>query len=293
MVRKYTDFIRDVVWAGMSEYPDISVYVPGASVLYYPDKGGRYAENPVMIYSKVNRNNFFVCPSIGQVGDEEIIKREMAMYTGQVAGYEALKGNPAFASGIGPAGNQAYRPEIAPWYYIFEYGGLGAIYWDAYGSTWSVTKPSSPNPARFKNSWTPLKALDYYLGIFKSSKNILNWWSYTEGQKTMNFGKFTVTLGRGGNGWDFDNFGFAFLYDDDDIILSSSQITSPYPLDIGLSRTDGLDGFKVEYGYFDDAGEWIKSDVTPPVPVLTGNNVTVSLATGAGELSRALVRVYK
>jgi hypothetical protein len=297
MQRKYNEYVRDMVYAAQEEYNGTALYVAVAGLYEFPL--GRYAEQPQDIYPLIGRPNVFVCPSVGAYGSEQIFKVETDKFTGKTAGYETLDGNPAFGSGLAadwiqPPYYHHRRVDFAPWMYLAYYGGLGAVYWDNPGDDFSVLK-SVAYRTRYKNSWSVLKAAEYYISIFKNSPEVFKFWSYNTQKADMTLGKFTVKIERDDpyEIEDYDNFGFAMLYDTDDLVFGSTQHDSDWPPEVKITTSGSLNGYKAEYGAFSEQGAWVKyadANVSP-----SGKTATVSLDRGAdkGFTARALVRVYK
>jgi hypothetical protein len=111
----------------------------------------------------------------------------------------------------------------------------------------------------------------------------------------MTLGKFTVTVERDDPYGieDYDNMGFAMLYDTDDLVFGSTQHDSDWPPQVKITTSGSLNGYKIEYGAFSEQGAWVKYADASVAP--SGKTATVSLDRGADKdfTARSLVRVYK
>ena len=291
MLRSYLKYLRDVVNYADECYRDIAKYSPVAALTWFI--GGRYVEQPDLIKAAVNLKNHFVCPSIAPTSN-------YAMYEAEMEYFIAIDGNEAFASGIdtaykpAPNNNQAHL-EIAPWYSILKYGGLGAIYWDAPNSTPtdSITTCDTIRE-RLRLGWAPLKATEYYISRFKGDEEVLNWWSYEENKKSFGLGKFNVSVSRSEEDSDeHNNYGIALLMNTSDLVLAPTTYAPAIGEnnDITVTVEGGVKGFKFEKGYFDAEGNWIKTGSFKPE--VSSNTLTISVESSNGDYTGACYRIYK
>lgn len=293
MLRTYNDYVKKMADAASAVYSDVALYTPVAALTWFA--GGRYVEQPDRIKETVGRDNFFVCPSIAPTPN-------YAMYMAEMDYFIDIPGNAAFASGIDtghdgiPHNNQSHL-EVAPWYTIFEYGGLGAIYWDFPASSVpnnSVLTSDAPIVARLRTGWAPLKATEYYISRFKGDAEVLNWWSYEAHQANFTLGNFTVSVNRSEtDSEEHENYGIALLMDDRDLVLAPTAY-APKPgenNDIYIEYAGGTKDYKYEKGYFDADGVWRKTGTFKPEK--QGNKFIISVANVSGDYTKTCYRLYK
>lgn len=293
MQRSYYAYQKALIDEASRAYPDLAIYSPVAALTWFD--GGRYVEQPRDIYEAIQRENFFVCPSIAPTQNYALFEAEMSYFVD-------IEGNAAFASGIDtgwtgtPFNNQVHL-ELAPWYSILEYGGLGAIYWDYPQSSdpsCSVLTKDAAITERLRIGWAPLKAAEYYISRFKGDEQVLNWWGYHENKKQFDLGDFTVSVNRSEENFaDHANYGIAMLMDDRDLVIASTAYEPNFgennDINVVVKGNPAL--YKFETGYFNGEGEWVKSGTF--TPAVKGNTITVSVKAGNGDYRKSCYRIYK
>lgn len=283
MTERYAVYVKDLIDSAARVY-DIPTYTPVCAWRWFP--GWRYAENPEMLKKIINRPNHFVCPTIAQpISGKVWVEEEMDHFTP-----EAIPGNIIFADGMDTAhdGHQGLpnalsHMELAPWYNILWYGGMGAVYWDSPART---ILNDEVLRTKFRKSFGPLKAMHYHLARLKSAgKDRKFWWSYTETSSVQEMKGFAVKQRSSPN-----DYGMAFVLGDDDLAFTGTTLSGPYTFTV--TRSDGFDGFTFEKGSFGETdGKWRRS--ADFEPILMGEQAIFNVTGDSGDASQAVIRVYR
>ena len=281
MTRQFATYVRTIIEAGAKHY-DIPTYSQVCPHRWFP--GWRYAEDPVALKAIINRANHFVVPSVACTSDEHAFLREEMDYFRP----ECIPGNIVFVDGIdtGWPANLS-RLELAPWYCILEYGGLGAIYWDA--PSVSIIKEGEVRREMFRRMWGPLKAMHYHLARLKSAgPKTRFWWRYHEISSEREMDGFTVKQVSSDK-----DYGVCSVLGPERLALAAT--TAGGPCRITFTRPGGFEGFRFERGCFDMVtGEWRKSgDAKVSLPNTGGKTVTITIDGDSGDYSQAACYVYK
>ena len=278
MTRQFAKYVRTIIEAGAKHY-DIPTYSPVCSHRWFP--GWRYAEDPVAFKAIINRDNHFVVPSIAPTADEQAFVREEMDYFRP----ECIPGNVIFVDGIdtGWPTNLAHL-ELAPWYSILEYGGLGAVYWDA--PSVSIIKEGEVRRELFRRMWGPLKAMHYHLARLKSAgPKTRFWWRYHETGSSQELDGFKVEQRSSDK-----DYGMCFVLGPDRLALSAT--TTGGPCTVTITRPGGFDGFRFERGCFDMvSGEWRKAGEAQVTK--EADKVIIVMDGDSGEYEKAACYVYK
>lgn len=278
MTRQFANYVKTIIEAGARHY-DIPTYSPVCSHRWFP--GWRYAEDPVAFKAIINRSNHFVVPSIAPTPDEQAFTREEMDYFRP----ECIPGNFIFVDGI-DTGWPTNLPhlEMAPWYSILQYGGLGAVYWDA--PAVSIIKEGEPRRDLLRRMWGPLKAMHYHLARLKSAgKDTKFWWRYHETASAQDMGGFKVEQRSSDR-----DYGVCFVTGKDRLALSATTFAGPCT--ITLTRPGGFEGLRFERGCFDmTTGEWRKA--ADAGVKIDGDKAVITLDGDSGDYERAAVYVYR
>lgn len=276
MTEVFADYTKNVIDSAQTAYA-LPIYTPVASLMYWP--GGRFVEQPDYIKQIVNRANHVVCPSVAPTQSAALYRKEMDQFV-------KIKGNIAFASGIDtgwastPFNNQTHL-EIAPWITMFEYNGLGAIYWDH--PEMSVTKTKGTRE-RLRTGWGPLRAAEYLISMVKGDKDVTLYWCYENLEKTGSVGGFDIKITQANE----TNNGYAIAVDKNELALStttykeeSTNVEITAPLD--ASR------FTFEKGYYDINGVFVKaSEFTATAK---GKTISFVMDGDSGDYTKAIYRI--
>lgn len=278
MTSQFAKYVKAIIEAGAKHY-DIPTYSPVCSHRWFP--GWRYAEDPVAFKAIINRENYFVVPSIAPTEDEQAFVREEMDYFRP----ECIPGNVIFVDGI-DTGWPANLPhlELAPWYSILQYGGMGAVYWDAPACT--IVNDGEVRRELLRRMWGPLKAMHYHLARLKSiGPRRKFWWRYHETSSAQEMDGFKVEQKSSDR-----DYGVGFVLGPDKLALAAT--TYGGPCTVTLTKTGGFGGFRFERGCFDMiSGEWHKaSDVKA---VLDADKATIIIDGDSGDYKGAAVYVYK
>ncbi|MHB0998571.1 MAG: hypothetical protein ACYC27_04935 [Armatimonadota bacterium] len=282
MTERFSYYIKDLIESAAEVY-DIPTYTPVCSWAWYP--GWRYAENPEIHKKIINRDNHFVCPTIAFPISGEAWIDEMNHFAP-----ESIPGNIIFADGMdtahdghGGLPNALPHMELAPWYNILWYGGMGAVYWDSPARTILTDELLR---TKFRKAFGPLKAMHYHLARLKSAdKGKKFWWQYTETGSGQEMDGFSVKQTSSP-----DDFGAAFVIGRNDLAFTGTTLSGPYTFTV--TRPGGFEGFSFEKGCFGETdGKWRKaSDVKP---VINGKEAIFTVADDSGDAHQAVIRVYK
>ncbi len=283
MTERFSYYIKDLIDSAAKVY-DIPTYTPVCPWKWHP--GWRYAENPESHKKIVNRANHFVCPTVAQAISGKVwVEEEMDHFTP-----EAIPGNIIFSDGMdtahdGHAGlpNALPHMELAPWYNILWYGGLGAVYWDSPART-ILNDDLLRN--KFRKAFGPLKALHYYLARLKSADREKKfWWTYDETDSSQSMAGFIVAQKSSP-----DDYGAAFVIRKDDLVFAGTTLSGPY--EVTVECESGFDGFVFESGYFGETnGRWHKA--SDAIPIIDGNKAVIKISGDSGDFKQAAVRIYK
>jgi len=278
MTKLFSEYISDVIKSATDIYP-ITTYSPVASLVYWP--GGRFVEQPDIIKAAVNRKNHFVCPSVATTMNADLFRIEMDQFV-------SIEGNPAFASGIDtgwanhPYNNQA-RLEIAPWISMFEYDGLGAIYWDHPQMTVTDTRGVRE---KLRTGWGPLKGGEYFVSRIKSDKDVMFHWLYESEEKTEKIGNYEITISQRSK---FNN-GYAVLVDVNEIMVTATTFNEERTK-VEIKSDHSFKGYSFERGYYDTNGEFVR--VSEFEPKQSGKSITFNIDGDSGDYTKSIYRIVK
>ncbi len=277
MTGQFARYVKTLIEAG-ARHLDLPTYSQVCPHNLFP--GWRYAEDPVAFKAIINRPNHFMVPSVTNTGDAETFtSKEMDYFKP-----ECIPGNFVFTDGI-PTGWGPCVPhlEIAPWYTILHYGGLGAIYWDP--PQVSIIKPDVPYRALLRTTWGPLKALHYWLARLKSAgPDRKFWWGYAATESSAQLGEFAVSQTSSDK-----DYGVVFRTGEQELALTVTTLGGSTTL--SLTRSGGFEGFHFERGSFDMVtGGWTKA-ADAQVEV-SGDTATLTLDGDSGDYTQAAWRVY-
>lgn len=276
MTEVFADYTKNVIDKAETAY-NLPTYTPVASLMYWP--GGRFVEQPDYIKQIVNRANHVVCASVAPTQSAPLFRKEMDQFI-------KIKGNIAFASGIDtgwastPFNNQTHL-EIAPWVTMFEYNGLGAIYWDH--PEMSVTKTKGTRE-RLRTGWGPLKAAEYYISAVKGDKDVTFYWTYESMEKNSSVGGFDIKINQENE----TNTGFAIAIDKNELAVSATTYKEE-PTKIVITAPKNGDQFLFEKGYYNLSGEFVKaSDFTATTKDKT---ISFTIDGDSGDYTKAIYRI--
>jgi hypothetical protein len=232
-----------------------------------------------MFKSIINRQNHFTAPSIVETSSASVfVTEEMDYFLPS-----NIPGNIIFIDGIGTQVPECQSHiEMAPWYSILWYGGLGAIYWDAPEKS---VRNDAELRTKFRKFWGPLKGIHYYLARLKSSgTGVKFWWQYLDTDSSQSMNNFTVHQTSSAQ-----DYGVCFEVSPNDLTFTCSTYTSPCT--ITVTHTGGFDSYRFEKGYFHPlTGQWFKKDDV--YPVIAGNDATLTVDGDSGDYMRAVYRYY-
>lgn len=283
MTERYAAYVKDLIESAAKVY-DIPTYTPVCAWKWFP--GWRYAENPEMQKKMINRANHFVCPTVAQpISGKVWVEEEMNHFAP-----EAIPGNIIFADGMdtahdGHAGlpNALEHMELAPWYNILWYGGMGAVYWDSPAR--SITKDELLR-TKFRKAFGPLKAMHYYLARLKSAGGDRKfWWSYSEADSAQAMDGFSIRQTSSP-----DDYGMAFVLGEADLAFTGTTLGGPYT--ITVTHPGGFTGFAFERGCFGETdGIWHRTgDVRP---IISGDKAVFTVSEDSGDAKQAAIRAYR
>jgi len=283
MTERYAAYVKNLIESAAKVY-DIPTYTPVCAWKWFP--GWRYAENPEMQKKIINRANHFVCPSIAQpISGKVWVEEEMNHFAP-----EAIPGNIIFADGMDTAHdghdglpNALARMELAPWYNILWYGGMGAVYWDSPAR--SITKDELLR-TKFRRAFGPLKAMHYHLARLKSAgKDRKFWWQYAQTDSAQKMDGFSVRQSSSS-----DDYGVAFVLGKADLAFTGTTLGGPYTFTV--TRPGGFADFAFEKGSFGETdGKWRRA--ADAHPVLHSEQAIFTVTGDSGDARQAVIRVFK
>lgn len=276
MKEVFAEYNKNIIHTAADTY-NIPIYTPVAPYNYWPD--WRFVEEPDYIKAVVNLDNHVMCPSTATTMYAELYRDEMDKFV-------AIDGNIAFASGIDtgwvgiPFNNQLHL-EIAPWITIFEYDGLGAIYWDH--PELSVTKTDSIRE-KLRTGWGPLLAAEYFISHIKGDSRVVTAWMYDKLEHEADLGNFHMKATQK----DDRNNGYAILVDSTELAISATTFKEEVTT-VTVTLPAEPDSYTYETGYYDANGNWVKAGDF--VPTTEGNNVTIQISGDSGEYQSCVYRI--
>lgn len=276
MTEVFADYTKNVIEAANKVY-DLPTYTPVASLMYWP--GGRFVEQPEYIKQIVNKINHVVCPSVATTQSAPLYRKEMDQFV-------KIKGNVAFSSGIDtgwasvPFNNQTHL-EIAPWITMFEYNGLGAIYWDH--PEMSITKTKGVRE-RLRTGWGPLKAAEYYISAVKGDKDVTFYWTYENIEKKGNIGGFDIKITQDGE----TNIGFAIAVNKNELAVSATTFKAQ-TTKVEITAPMNGDKFLFEKGYYNYNGDFVRTSEYSPV--INGKTISYTIDGDSGDYTKAIYRI--
>ena len=275
MTEIFAQYTKGVIDAAASVY-DLPIYTPVASLMYWP--GGRFVEQPDYIKQVVNRANHVVCPSVAPTDHAATYRKEMDQFV-------AIEGNVAFASGIdtgwtSPFNNQLHLA-LAPWVTMFEYDGLGAIYWDH--PDMSVTKTKGTRE-KLRTGWGPLRAAEYYISNVKGDSRVTTAWTYEKLEHEADLGSYHVKVTQEED----SNYGYGILVDSRELAFSATSYKEQ-PTTITVTASGAMKEYTFETGYYDADGNWVKSGTFEPQ--IDGKTVTFAINGDSGDYKSCVYRI--
>ncbi len=276
MTEIFADYTKNIINTAESAY-NLPTYTPVCGLMYWP--GGRFVEQPDYIKQTVNLANHLVCPSVAATQSAAIYRKEMDQFV-------KIKGNIAFASGIDTGWsnkpfNNTLHLEIAPWITMFEYKGIGAIYWDH--PDMSITKTKGTRE-RLRTGWGPLKAAEYYISSVKDDKDVTLYWAYDSVEKSGKIGGFDIKITQ----QDEANEGYAIAVDKNELALSAT-VYKDSPTNVEIKTPQDGKNFVFEKGYYDDKGVFVKSGTF--APQIKDGKVIFSINGDSGNYKECLYRI--
>lgn len=280
----FSKYVKSLIDYGATTGYDIPTYSQVCAWSWFP--GWRYAEDPNVLKSTVNRSNHFVVPSIADCSSISNYITDMSYFTPT-----NIPGNIMFTDGIGQGAYRNNNVECAPWINILYYGGLGAIYWDN-----GINDPNNPNwsqsllydttlQTKYRTYFGPLKGMEYQLARLKCSATKKFWWMPGTTYETGSTTNYSL------NAWNSNNdYGVFFDLGTNEFCFSGSNYAGAYTLKV--SKTGGFQtNWKFERGYYDMVtGAWIKyGDI---YPTYDSTSVTINVNDDSGEYNRVVIRGY-
>lgn len=274
MSRMFGNYIKAIIDAGMENY-EIPVYTPMSSNNWW--SGWRYAEQPSRWKSIINRENHLVCPSTAETSSASVfITNEMDYFLNT-----QIPGNRIFVDGIdtGWTKNQSHI-ELAPWYSILWYGGLGAGYWD---NPYLSVRNDETLRTKLRKSWGPLLGIQHWLARYKAAGTDKKFfWEYGQTHTSQSLAHYSIDQVSTDQ-----DYGICFELDPNTITFTGTTYGGPYT--VTVSHNDGWDGYLFERGYYDrTTGAWVKySNISPTI---NGNNATITVSNDSGEFAKSVYR---
>ena len=280
--------------------PDMALFGTYAGIDW--SGGDRYLERPQYFYPAIGVKNYFVAPSIMSTHNIREYTAEMNRTAGKTPGYEVLQDNVPFAVGIDPGHvgpnsvwDNSTHLELAQWYNLFGYGGMGGMYCGH-----NVYSYLDPTTYVYNNSaifWAPLKAAQFYLTRFRSDRSVCNWWCYDEEQKSFSLGGFGVRMDRMNSDslGEYVNYGFAMLVDKKELAIAATRQKSSFRDRITVQLPSDSSEWKVETGCYDASGVWKSAETLQDGDYEAFGNEIVFLVSNrdAKDFEKSIYRITK
>ena len=243
MEKQFALYLKNMIDKG-ANILDLPVLTQTCPWSWFP--GWRYAENPVVLKSVINRPNHYVVPSVQTT-------ESTAAFIQDLDRYRDIPGNIPFSSGIGcaVAANSGWQPEMAPWLNLFHYKSAGAIFWDNGFSIKESIVQNRNLRERFRMCFGPLLGIAYHIARLKADPERCMWWGLGNviGLQKINGVDIRYTASGG-------DFGVLFMPSQNEYCFAGSTFKGN--LTVRFSVVDA-DSYICERGCYSVNGDWIKA----------------------------------